>query len=97
MQVKTHLLAFEENKIRMVDIPDNEPPSLESVFYFGQNDFQPKQMPSLSVGDVIEMWSELYLVMPFGFKKITPSEFESYKAIPREDRSMKIYKMEEAT
>ena len=100
MKVKTHLLAFEEDKIRMVEIPDDtgvfEDHILDATFKYGQNDFQPQPMPSLSVGDVIELKGEYHLVMPVGFRKITPSEFESYKAIPMRDRSMNVYKMEDA-
>lgn len=103
MKVKTHLLAFEEDMIRMVEIPDevgvrgaSEDDILNETFAYGQNDFQPQQMPSLSVGDVIELNGEYHLIMSVGFKKIAQSEFESYKAIPMRDRSMSVYKMEDA-
>lgn len=98
MKVKTHLLAFEEDMIRMVEISDKTKAFdiLDATFKYGQNDFQSQQMPSLSVGDVIELKGEYHLIMPAGFRKITPSEFESYKAIPMRDRSMSAYKMEDA-
>ena len=98
MKVKTHLLAFKEDKIRMVEIPDETGVSdiLDQTFVYGQNDFQPQRMPSLSVGDVIELKDEYHLIRSVDFRKITSSEFESYKAIPMRDRFMSVCKTEEA-
>jgi hypothetical protein len=47
----------------MLATPAEEPSAftdalLADIFYFGQNDFQPLQCPSLSVGDVVEITTE---------------------------------------
>jgi hypothetical protein len=71
MNVTAYLLAFgTEVPIpeRIIEVPDHEvcPDEhdetidhgarlLELVFYYGQNDFQPKPIRSLSCGDVVEM------------------------------------------
>ena len=83
----------------MIEIDDKfECPSsihdaLEEIFKMGQNDFQPQQMPSLSVGDVVE-WEtgagKYWMVMPTGFKAMTVAEYEFYKMIPRQDRTMTV-------
>jgi hypothetical protein len=39
--------------VRLVTVPQHEPKNLDSVFKYGQNDFQPLKMRSVSVGDVI--------------------------------------------
>jgi hypothetical protein len=45
--------------------------TLEAVFKWGQNDFQPLPMPSVSVGDVIRLHDgSRYRVEPFGFAKL---------------------------
>jgi hypothetical protein len=45
---------------------------LELVFHYGQNEFQPQQKPSVSVGDIIYDADERfrYIVLPFGFMDI---------------------------
>lgn len=75
--VMVRLEAFEGNnpKVRIVDIPWSEwagyglVHKLEKVFYYGQNDFQPKPIRSVSVGDVILLDGEEYRVDPFGFSR----------------------------
>jgi hypothetical protein len=37
---------------------------------FGQNDFQPKKQPSVSMGDVIRYNGERYLILAVGFRKL---------------------------
>jgi len=80
MQVKVHMLAFGDGAIRMVDIPFEDLPGdprsgdhldrlLDAAFYYGQNDFQPQPLPSVSVGDVIELDNgSLHRVEGVGFK-----------------------------
>lgn len=42
--------------VRRIEIPEGtEGGIFESAFHFGQNDFQPKQMCSVSVGDVVNV------------------------------------------
>ena len=72
---KVHMLAFANGDIREVNVPVSELSSvegnLEKVFHYGQNDFQPHpSLPSVSVGDVIEMDDEKYRVEPVGFSKL---------------------------
>jgi hypothetical protein len=72
---KVHMLAFANGDIREVYVPVSELSSvegnLEKVFHYGQNDFQPHpSLPSVSVGDVIEMDDEKYRVEPVGFSKL---------------------------
>lgn len=88
------MLAFsdETDDFRLVDVPDEEVDGatlaeiLERVFYWGQNDFQPKQKCSVSCGDVIQWDGENYLVCSIGFRKMTPDQMSEYKAIVRRDR-----------
>ena len=81
MQITVHLLAFgEENPIptRLVDITDaqlaeSDHPGhvLDLAFQFGQNDFQPKPVRSVSVGDVIELPDgRLHRVRGIGFEAL---------------------------
>ena len=96
MLVKTHLLAFEEDKIRTVEINDGFQNALsvtailEEVYHQGQNDFQPQPMPSLSVGDVVDLeetrYKKYWLIMLAGWKNLTEEEYEAYKQIPMRDR-----------
>ena len=78
MKIKALLLAFGGGKIREIDIPEDklnaiEPKSavLGLAFKYGQDDFQPKPFPSVSVGDVIELPDgSLHRVDPIGFTKV---------------------------
>jgi hypothetical protein len=83
MIVNVRLLEYgEAGEIRKVDVPDeffNRAKTidvkLDLVFHYGQNDSIPLRQYSVSVGDVIEMDNDLYMVEPIGFKKITEEEF----------------------
>ena len=84
MIVKVHMLAFSDDKsrIRDVEIPQEEYEAthsikevLELVFKYGQNDFQPKPIYSVSVGDVAELNGHYYMVMGAGFEEISKEEF----------------------
>lgn len=65
MQFTVYLLAFGDTvpiPERIVDVPSDEIPEgttqdeiLERVFFYGQNDFQPKPIRSVSVGDVVKL------------------------------------------
>ena len=74
---EVEMLAFGNGEIRQVTIPDAEWTSakrrealLELVFYYGQNDFQPQPMPSVSVDDVIRLDGERFRVDSFGFSPV---------------------------
>lgn len=61
MIAKVLLLAFKTNKVRLVYIPDEEAKDrdlrglAELAFHYGQNDFQPMKVRSVSVGDIVEV------------------------------------------
>ena len=76
------IAAYAEPNARKVIVPDDELtdaiwPNLELIFRYGQNDFQPQRICSVSVGDVVEYNYELYLCQPTGFSKITAQEYEA--------------------
>ena len=48
---------------------------LEMVFRYGQNDYQPQPMPSVSVGDVIQVFNRYFMVKSMGFKELSKEEF----------------------
>ena len=78
---------FNNGKTRKVDVPNKEitknnlTNSLNEIYYFGQNDFQPKNSPSVSVGDVILYNDEKHIVKNFGFEKITEEFFNILKKV----------------
>lgn len=79
MRVNAELRAFAENgeiKIRPIDIPDhaaqgkNTQELLDLAFYYGQNDFQPREFYSVSAGDVIVLENgERWLCEMIGWSK----------------------------
>src|SRR5262249_14980762 len=98
MIYRVYMLAFCDGDVREVDIPDAELPAagapgadhatLDLIFKYGQNDFQPRPLPSVSVGDVVELPDgRLYVVKPFGFQLMTPAALDGYRALPRRDRA----------
>jgi hypothetical protein len=70
-------------EIRVVDVPaDKIPPNraatpelfeeiCDLVFHYGQNDFQPKPIESVSVGDVIRLGEGRFRVDSIGFTRIS--------------------------
>lgn len=90
---KVRMLAFgKPGEVREVDVPDDGKcrhvdDHLNLVYHYGQNDFQPKQHPSVSVGDVIEFApGQLYIVCRAGFRLLTDKELAEYEAMDRRDR-----------
>lgn len=87
MIIKVHMLAFQDRgMIREVDIPDDEIDSLqddgsnhmeilELVFKYGQNDFQPRPCPSVSVGDVAQIDGKYYACCGTGWRSVPELEF----------------------
>ena len=69
-----------ENKADLVNF-------LDSVFTYGQNDFQPLPgVRSLMVGDLIEFNGSYHLIQSFGFKTLTEAEMDEYMALSPDDR-----------
>ncbi len=98
--LKVEMLAFgKPGEVREVEIPDEEfvggtLEKLGKAFYYGQNDFQPKQHPSVSVGDVVQLDGGKYLVCMVGFRKLTDGEYAEFLALERRDRSFHGYTQE---
>jgi hypothetical protein len=92
MKFQVEMLAFGNwGEIREVEVPDHlvindTTEMLETVFYYGQNDFQPVQHPSVSMGDVIRMGNDRYLVCHMGFRQLTPVEYACYTRLAQRDR-----------
>lgn len=85
-QFNVHMLAFEKGKIREVNVPCEEltgklGQDLDLIFRYGQNDFQPQPICSVSVGDVAEFDGEPYMVMSSGWKKMSKQEFKQYSSM----------------
>lgn len=85
MIVEVEMLAFGKlGEIRKVEIPANRlceddiqnnrisiEEALDIVFELGQNDFQPQQHPSVSMGDVVRLNNERYLCCAIGWEKLS--------------------------
>jgi len=82
MKLHAYMLAFHRiaddgftPRLREIEIPEEEIPKdwvhadLANLAYkYGQNDFQPRQLPSVSVGDVIVLPGAMVRVSSFGFE-----------------------------
>lgn len=94
MIFNVEMLAFgRPNEIRDVEVPDNlvtdnTENDLELIFHYGQNDFQNKPHPSVSVGDVINYKNQKFVVTGIGFKPILQEEYNQYLSISPIDRHM---------
>jgi len=96
MNIKVYMTAFgKPDEIRMVELPlgleikdQASDQFLDYVYHYGQNDIQPQQHCSVSIGDVIESSDcRLFMVCgPGGFKEITNEQFDYFKALDRQDR-----------
>ncbi len=101
MKIKVYLTGDSDlNALRLVDVPADELEGvkpyeneadlatfLESVFTYGQNDFQ--RVPgvrSLMVGDLIEFNGSYHVIQSFSFKKLTEAEMDEFMAMKPEDR-----------
>jgi hypothetical protein len=70
----------EEEKGGPLDIGEK----LELVFRFGQNEFQPREYPSVTAGDIIMLLNgtkQFYIVESFGFKELTDERFNKLRKI----------------
>ena len=93
MLIQAHLYAFREGEIRPINVLDKEwvgtiEEKLERVFYYGQNDFQPRPYPSLSVGDVVKVEGRNFLVKSLGFGELTEEELAKWVATPQRERGL---------
>ena len=77
MVFEVELRAYKNGEIREVEVPDQEIKNadpdkvLERIFFWGQNDFQPRKLPSVSVGDVVRLDGKKYLVAALGFTEVS--------------------------
>ena len=85
MDYSVHMTAFgSKDEIRTVSVPDielegiDDDAILDLVFKYGQNMFQSRPHPSVSVGDVIKLReNDYWMVAPCGFKQMTIEQFEA--------------------
>jgi len=109
------VLLSTTDEVRNVDVPQAEVDVIHAplgtvaykealcdrAFLWGQNDFQPRRMPSVSVGDVVILkrsepdtdgeWHDLFRVASVGFDKLTRAEFEEYKKLGKVNRVRHAY------
>jgi len=80
MKIQVKLFRFGNGKTRVVEIPSIDGTKneiLEQVFHYGQNMVQPqKGFQSVSVGDVIFIGGERWIVKNFGFGKLDHETYE---------------------
>ena len=68
MSYKVEMLAFgDKDEIREVTLPEGEA-TLELIYMHGQNEVQPLDHPSVSMGDVIQFEGQKWIVAAVGFK-----------------------------
>jgi hypothetical protein len=79
--VNVELMTFGHGKVRPVELPDNVEVTLDNVFIFGQNNSENNHLnlPSVSVGDIIHLDSEKYVVKDFGFEKLSSEVYSHLK------------------
>ena len=97
---------YRGKSFRTVDVPDEEitaettiKQKLELVFRYGQNEFQPQDYPSVSMGDIIIMpqdeVKQFYIVEGFGFKELSDSMVlelrKFYEAMENELTYIRLY------
>lgn len=82
MKVWVYLTAFLTSQfVRPVEVENGLEGEdlLNAVFKFGQNDFQSRPYPSVSVNDLIQLPNgELHRVEPFGFKQLSRQEADEH-------------------
>lgn len=89
MIFNVEMLAFgKPNEIRKVDVPNSQitndlMDNLQLIFHYGQNDFQDRPHPSVSVGDVIEYNGKNYTVDFVGFSEIAEDQLEDLRGIAK--------------
>lgn len=107
MIVKVHMLAFhDKDKIREVEISDGFELSskvmeaLEEVFKMGQNEFQQRPCPSVSMGDVIEFevgGHKYWQVKASGFRALSQEEFDNIEGhFTQSDKFIELFTRQES-
>lgn len=91
MIFEVEMLAFgNPGEIRKVLVPDDKitgtDHDLESIFYYGQNDFQPQNHPSVSAGDVVRFGNRKVVIQMVGFKDLTETEYADYCRLDHMER-----------
>jgi hypothetical protein len=94
MVYEVEMWAFMEGAVRKVTIEGKTdlyadelvPQLLEEIFYWGQNEVQPLEMPSVSVGDVARMGDDRWLCCSVGWKKLTHEEYVAYTRMSQVER-----------
>lgn len=90
---RVRMTAYDQPRVREVTVPDDElagesKHDLEKIFYYGQNDFQPQPIYSVSVADVVEYNGRLFLCQPMGFSEITTQQYEEFASLDRGHRRL---------
>lgn len=85
--IEVEMLAYGNGQIRNVSIDGsfrNKPIKevLNAVFLYGQNEIQPSNLPSVSIGDIAH-YKGLHIVRCHGFGKISKKEAKEFKSLPR--------------
>lgn len=98
--IQVQQFRFNDGAYRNVEVPtaeisENIDETLEKVFMYGQNDFQPLDRPSVSVGDVINYDGQYFVVANFGFKKIKSDMYATLQNACRASiKNMTRYELE---
>jgi hypothetical protein len=93
---------YKGNSFRTVEVPEeelNEDTTLEDkldlIYRYGQNEFQPRDYPSVSSGDLIFIDGKFHIIESFGFKEISEPLFnelrEKYQKMEAELKLGSIY------
>jgi hypothetical protein len=94
--VKVELWALMSGAIREVKLPDMPDDAsvediLDATWHWGQNDFQAvKDRCSVSMGDVVLLDNERYIVAMMGFHKMSDDEYQRYIKLSPQGRAMGV-------
>jgi hypothetical protein len=109
MDYRVIMTAFmEDSPVRIVNVPDYENSSelgglLDEIFHWGQNDFQSRPLPSVSVGDVICLGNtpcqlprpnKYFMVASVGFIELTEEEVNTLVETPLNRRRNIVWSIE---
>jgi len=67
---KAEYKNWKTRRVDNVEIEENEIATLENIFKLGQNDFQPRDVRSMSVGDITIYANKIYLCEGVGWSCI---------------------------
>jgi hypothetical protein len=88
--------AISEIPVRYVDVPTEEITSesdntLNLIYEYGQNDFQQKPIRSVSMGDIVKLDGEFFIVWSIGFINLKDYDDASDNTISVFDLPSKEY------